>query len=69
MAYFAGVDVAQRQVSICELDGQGKRIWRGKCLTEPAVIVAALEEKVPTRGMSLSLETGPLSSWLVHALR
>jgi transposase len=69
MVYFVGIDVSQRQVSICVLDQQGNRIWRGKCLTDPAIIIATLEEKVPASDMTLGLETGPLSPWLVHGLR
>ncbi len=69
MAYFVGIDVSQRQVSICVLDQEGKRLWRGKCLTDPAAITATLEEKVPDGTMTLGLETGPLSPWLVHSLR
>jgi transposase len=69
MAYFAGIDISQRQVSICVLDQEGKRLWRGKCLTDPVVITATLEEKVPDGRMTLGLETGPLSPWLVHSLR
>ena len=69
MVYFVGIDISQRQVSICVLDQEGKRLWRGKCLTDPAVITATLQEKVPAGAMSLGLETGPLSPWLVHSLR
>ena len=69
MAYFVGIDVSQRQVSICVLDQEGKRLWRGKCTTDPAVILATLKENVPDGAMTLGLETGPLSPWLVHGLR
>ncbi len=69
MRYFAGIDVSQRQVSICVLDQEGKRVWRGKCATDPAVITATLHDKVPDGTMTLGLETGPLSPWLVHSLR
>ena len=69
MAYFVGIDISQRQVSICVLDQAGKRLWRGKCLTDPAAITATLQEKVPDGTMTLGLETGPLSPWLVHSLR
>ena len=68
MVYFVGIDISQRQVSICVLDQEGKRLWRGKCLTDPAVITATLQEKVPAGAMSLGLETGPLSPWLLHSL-
>jgi transposase len=69
MRYFAGIDVAQRQVSICVLDQEGTQVWRGKCTTDPAVITATLHDKVPDGTMTLGLETGPLSPWLVHSLR
>lgn len=69
MRYFVGIDVSQRQVSICVLDQEGKRLWRGKCLTDPAAITATLHDKVPDGTMTLGLETGPLSPWLVHSLR
>jgi transposase len=69
MVYFVGIDVSQRQVSICVLDQEGERIGRGKCPTDPAVIIATLKEKVPDGAMILGLETGPLSPWLVHVLR
>jgi transposase len=69
MAYFVGIDVAQRQVSICVLDREGKRVWRGKCLTDPAVLIATLKENVPDGAMTLGLETSPLAPWLVHGLR
>ena len=69
MAYYVGIDISQRQVSICVLDQEGRRVWRGKCLTDPAVITATLQEKVPDGDLTLGLETGPLSPWLVHGLR
>ena len=40
MMYYIGIDVSRRQVSICALDQEGKRLWRGKCLTDPAAITA-----------------------------
>jgi transposase len=38
-------------------------------MTDPAVILATLKENVPDGAMTLGLETGPLSPWLVHGLR
>src|SRR3712207_6669379 len=63
-----GLDVSQRSTSVCILDGQGKRVWRGKCATDPA----AIEEVIRTRAggpARVGLETGPLTPWLVHELR
>ena len=65
---FVGLDVSQRSTSVCILDGQGNRIWRGKCATDPA----AIEEVIRARAggaARVGLETGPLTPWLVHELR
>ena len=65
---FVGLDVSQRSTSVCILDGQGNRAWRGKCATDPA----AIEEAIRVRAGSaarIGLETGPLTPWLVHELR
>ena len=65
---FVGLDVSQRSTSVCILDGQGNRVWRGKCATNPAMIeeVIRLRAGGPVR---IGLETGPLTPWLVHELR
>src|SRR5262245_1446245 len=57
MRYFVGIDVSQRQVSICVLEQEGKRLWRGKCPTDPAAITATLHDKVPDGMMTLGLDT------------
>ena len=65
---FVGLDVSQRSTSVCILDGQGKRVWRGKCATDPA----AIEEVIRARAggpVRVGLQTGPLTPWLVHELR
>jgi transposase len=67
---FVGLDVSQRLTSVCVLDERGKRVWRGKCATNPEVI----EQVVCARAgdgtaVRLGVETGPLTPWLVHELR
>ena len=65
---FVGLDVSQRSTSVCILDAQGKRVWRGKCATDPAMIDEVIRARAggPAR---VGLETGPLTPWLVHELR
>src|SRR5919206_1727094 len=65
---FVGLDVSQRSTSVCILDGQGKRVWRGKCATDPAVVEEVIRARAggPAR---IGLETGPLTPRLVHELR
>jgi transposase len=45
----------------------GKRVWRGKCLSDPAVI-ASLIRKHASSAERVVFETGPLSVWFFHAL-
>jgi transposase len=65
---FVGLDVSQRSTSVCILEGQGKRVWCGKCATDPAAIEAVIRARAggPVR---IGVETGPLTPWLVHELR
>ncbi len=39
---FVGLDVSQRLTSVCILDERGGRVWRGKCVTDPAVIAEGI---------------------------
>ena len=45
----------------------GKRIWRGKCASDPAVIASLLRKHAPSAKLVI-FETGPLSVWFYHAL-
>jgi transposase len=65
---FVGLDVSQRSTAVCILDGQGRRVWRGKCATDPATIEAVVRARAggPAR---VGVETGALTPWLVHELR
>src|SRR5215212_6605765 len=65
---FVGLDVSLRSMSVCILDASGRRVWRGKCATDPAAIEEVIRARAggPAR---IGLETGPLTPWLVHELR
>ena len=65
---FVGLDISQRSTSVCILDASGRRVWRGKCATDPAAIEEVIRARAgaPAR---IGLETGPLTPWLVHELR
>jgi transposase len=43
-------------------------IWEGKAATEPGELVRTLHLRAPA-AMKVGLETGPLSTWLWHALQ
>jgi transposase len=66
---FLGLDVSQRLTSVCILDERGGRLWRGKCATDPAVIEEVIRTRAGSVAARVGIETGPLTPWLVHALR
>ena len=45
----------------------GKRIWRGKCASDPKVVAALLRKHAPA-ARRVVFETGPLSVWFYRAL-
>lgn len=47
---------------------EGVRVWRGKCTSDPRVIVELIRKRAPTV-KRVVFETGPLSVWFYHALR
>ena len=67
MASYVGLDVSLRSTSVHVVDGDGKCLWRGKCATDPSVLVETLRRHAPEVAR-VGLETGFLSTWLCHAL-
>jgi transposase len=62
------LDVSQKLTSICVVDDAGRRLWRGQCRSDPEQIQRTVREHVRD-DVSLGIETGPMTPWLVHALR
>ena len=46
----------------------GKVVWRGRCSSDPDAIARMVRERAPFV-VRIGLETGQLSTWLVHSLR
>ncbi len=68
MSLFVGLDVSQRLTHICVVDVDGKRVWRGKCTTDPTILAQTICAQAGPDAR-VGVETGPLTPWLVHALR
>ena len=67
MALFVGLDVSLNTTSICIVEANGKLVWEGKALSEPAPLLKALapwRKKIKLIG----IEACPLSEWLFGAL-
>ena len=67
MTYYAGLDVTQKEVSICVVDAEGTVIAEGRVATEPALIVSWIESRVGAVDRIVH-ESGPLSIWLTREL-
>lgn len=66
MDQYIGLDVSLRDTVISVREG-GKRIWRGKCASDPAVIARVIRTHAPSV-RRVVFETGPLSVRFFHTL-
>ena len=66
MGDYIGLDVSLKETAVPIRRG-GKRVWRGKCLSDPAAITALIRKHAPA-AERVVFETGPLSVWFYHAL-
>lgn len=67
MKQYVGRDVSMEETKLHVLDEEGRRVWRGKCPSEPAAIAAAIRKHAPA-AVRVGLETGPLTTWLWNEL-
>lgn len=66
MTQFIGLDVSLKDTFVSVREGS-KRIWRGKCPSDPKLIAEVIRERAPN-AKRLVFETGPLAVWFYHAL-
>lgn len=67
MEDYIGLDVSMNETAISIRRG-GKRIWRGKCDSDPRLIAEIIRKRAPA-ARRVVFETGPLSVWFYHALQ
>jgi transposase len=67
MEQYVGLDVSMRETSVA-VRQNGKRVWRGKCPSDPKALADVIRQRAPD-AVRVVLETGPLSTWLYHALK
>lgn len=61
-----GLDVSLKETTI-SVRQNGKRIWRGKCPSDPKLLADVIRQHAPN-AKRIVFETGPLSTWFYHAL-
>lgn len=66
MEQYIGLDVSLKETAI-SIRQEGLRIWRGKCASDPKVLVDIIRKQAP-QAKRVVFETGPLSTWFYHAL-
>ena len=66
MGHYIGLDVSLKDTSI-SVRQDGKRIWRGKCPSDPKLLAEAIRKHAP-QAKRVVFETGPLSVWFWHEL-
>ncbi len=66
MDQYIGLDVSMKETAI-SIRQDGKRIWRGKCASDPQLLAAMIRKHAP-EARRVVFETGPLSVWFYHAL-
>lgn len=66
MTEYIGLDVSMKETAV-SIRCDGKRIWRGKCASDPKIIAQLVRKRAPAVGR-IVFETGPLSVWFWHAL-
>src|SRR4051795_330029 len=66
MAEYVGLDVSMKETAV-SIRRDGKRIWRGKCASDPRLIAEVIRRRAPG-ATRVVFETGPLSVWFYHAL-
>ncbi len=66
MDEYIGLDVSMKETAI-SIRRDGKRVWRGKCASDPQALAALIRKHAPA-AKRVVFETGPLSVWFFHAL-
>ena len=66
MGEYIGLDVSLKETAV-SVRRDGKRIWRGKCPSDPHLLAALIRKRAPD-AKRVVFETGPLSVWFYHAL-
>lgn len=68
MKQYVGLDVSQRETSVCVVDDTGRVLFQGKAKSDPGALKQLLHKRAPY-AERIGFETGAMSSWLWHELK
>lgn len=68
MKQYVGLDVSQKETSVCVVNETGQVVFQGKAKSDPGALTALLR-KHASSAERIGFETGAMASWLWHELR
>ncbi|MDR6306254.1 transposase [Nitrobacter vulgaris] len=68
MKQYVGLDVSQKETSVCVINEAGQIVFEGKTKSDPNALAELLRKRAPYTER-VGFETGAMSSWLWHELR
>jgi len=68
MKQFVGLDVSQKETSVCVVDEHGRLMFEGKVKSTPGALTKLILRCAP-QAERIGFETGAMASWLWHELR
>src|SRR5579863_5797733 len=68
MKQYVGLDVSQKETSVCVVDEQGRLMFEGKVKSTPGALAHLIHRRAP-QAERIGFETGAMASWLWHELR
>ena len=68
MKQYVGLDVSQKETSVCVVNEVGQVFFEGKAKSDPGALAALLRKRAP-HAERIGFETGAMASWLWHELR
>jgi transposase len=68
MRQYVGLDVSQRETSVCVVNETGQPIFEGRAKSDPGDLSKLLRKHAPL-AERIGFETGAMASWLWHELR
>jgi transposase len=68
MKQYVGLDVSQKETSVCVVNETGQVIFEGKAKSDPGALTTLLRKHAPCAAR-IGFETGAMASWLWHELR
>ena len=68
MKHYVGLDVSQKETSVCILDDDGRILFEGRAPTNPGALARLIRKRAPA-ALRIGFETGAMAGWLWHELK